>query len=346
MGFIGGALFLVWEAVDFALTATFKYLGGIKDIISRVNNVLHLKTLMEIHEIAIIVSEDYRNLVRKVYKEISKVSDQLGWGPVVLLHILNNTRNIILDTAATFGKKYDIGEAAWILTLDKTLTNMQNKFESYKADPSALFDDLNEWVVRPAVEEKSTHFDYFLSRLETTFDRALKATGDVAKVNADLSKFITDLPDPLKSPLKPFIDKVIKPVADFQTNILIPWASKADEVLSVLTQRADTIQVDHDNLAARLKTPGKFLKEIDGLSDEDRFIEELVIGEIATRSALSESLKVAAVVAEGETQLKAITEALKTTTPVPGYLTYELEGDRLVPQKFTGKRNSWFAGDY
>lgn len=78
---------------------------------------IHYDTLLKIHEIAYIVSGDYRVQVNKIYGRIAEVSEALGLGAQFINLALRNARAITLDVNASIGRFYDIGEIAWMKNL-------------------------------------------------------------------------------------------------------------------------------------------------------------------------------------------------------------------------------------
>jgi len=61
---------------------------------------IHYDTLLKIHEIAYIVSGDYRVQVNKIYGRIAEVSEALGLGAQFINLALRNARAITLDAVS------------------------------------------------------------------------------------------------------------------------------------------------------------------------------------------------------------------------------------------------------
>ncbi|GAI32621.1 unnamed protein product, partial [marine sediment metagenome] len=77
-------------------------------------DAIHFTTLLQVHQIAYILSGDYREMMSHVYNEIAEVSGALGLGSGYLILLHRNARNVILDVSGMMGRSYDVAEITWL----------------------------------------------------------------------------------------------------------------------------------------------------------------------------------------------------------------------------------------
>jgi hypothetical protein len=255
-------------------TTTFSVVKGaflfvvqsIKLIVKSVQGFLQLinfKELLQIHKIAYLLSADYRNMMNKLYKAISKFSEKV-FGNAQMLHMLLQTsRQFIYSLTSSVGYPVDIGEVEWLQTMDETLLKIQDKAGTYSKNPEEIFEDLNEWVYRPMADKYSAQNGVITQTLITAVDAIDSVAQGVFELEKQSKEVISYLPSPLRGKMMEVMDPLYAKVDKFQYEIYEPKMSELDAMITDSKQRQDGIQKEFNGLSNRLIDPSIYLSEID-----------------------------------------------------------------------------------
>jgi len=307
---------------------------------------IHFDTLIKIHKVAWLVSEDYRIVMRGIYSELSAISQALGFGPYYLTLLLQNVRMLVLDVASTFGMKADLAEVQWLTTMQGYLGRFAKATTRYANNPEAIFFDLNRWVEKDLVDKKGE----FMQGLILTVERATEAVGGVIEnvvvIRNDIDRLVLDLPENIRSQVEPLVRPYLKEFDDFILTTYDPYKKQLDNIISNVKAIQDQQVNNMGLLVDRLKKPGDYLSEIDRLEPWERVSQERKIGDISTRQYTRD---VSELVEKGKpvsAELAKIREALKLVTLVPLGFPEEIEAPIRSSKVKATPRKTWFIGDY
>jgi len=65
---------------------------------------IHFKTLLAIHEIAYLLSDEYRLMLASITQDIMEYSESLGMGSTFVLLGIQNVRTLVLDVSSMLGR--------------------------------------------------------------------------------------------------------------------------------------------------------------------------------------------------------------------------------------------------
>jgi uncharacterized coiled-coil protein SlyX len=308
--------------------------------------VIHFKTILQVHSVAQIVSPQYRAMMVKVYDAIGKASEALGLGPQFLALAIQNTRNLVLDVTGMFGQKYDLGQVSWLGTLSNYLDHFNTRIEKYRNNPEAVFWDLAELIERPAQDAKGAFQQSIIESLNTALDVAAKVGDGLGKIGIDLVTLHQDLPD--------FIKKTIPdPNTTFWNNLsgflevhYNPTINALQTEISGWQTDLEQSQQDVSDLVEKLRKPGDLVKGVDALPSWERLPQEEILAEVTNRrlgrllDVLTPDFSMA------RQELAAVARIPIPPITVSPPLSYEPQSPVTSYVGPMAQRSTWFVGDY
>ncbi|NVM22320.1 MAG: hypothetical protein HWN68_11140 [Desulfobacterales bacterium] len=346
VGWASGIVTTITESLSGIYATVAEWATMLYDGIAGFLEAIHFKTLLTIHEIAYIVSDEYRAMFHKVTERISAVSQKLGLGSQFLNLCFREARGLVLSASSLLGRPYDIGEITWLSTFDGFLQKFQDKIETYERNPAEVFYDVDRWIVRDATNVQTEAVRAVYVGLDEAVEGFKKSAAMVVDVRDRVNNLVTLMPEQIREEIAPRVAAVTKYVDSFIYDIYRPTMLKADRIVKSLKDSSERMQGDMKDVIDKLKRPGDLLGTIDDLPLDERLKQERRIGEIATRGYRRDVDTWRGVAApEHEGFLKVI-EALKKEYPPPPYEIEEVE----VPARPAGApvepRKTWFVGDY
>jgi len=307
---------------------------------------IHYDTLHSVHRIAYLTSKDYRETIDKVYRELSKASEALGFPPYYLHLLMQNLRTIVLDVATSMGRSYDEAQMEWYNTFDSYLETFSTRAFRYRDDPSLLFYDLEQLVERPALDTKSAGSRVVFDSIKTLIDGTKTTVVSIKRVSDDIDKLVFDLPENIRKEIEPHTKKITEKVDNFIVDTYEPYIGTLNNIIVQIRGQNETMRGDLSGVIGRLARPGDYLGEIDLMSDADRWNQESKMSEITSRHfGRDGELLLEETHTEYKT-LEGITEALEFVPPAAPLWPKEIEkpirtaGVKAIP------RETWFVGDY
>ena len=328
-----------WGAVC-ATAATYQ------SVLQTVLSNLYLGLMMKIHIVAYTISAEYRETVAKIFTQISMVSASLGLGASFMHVILQDARTLILDVSTTLGRPYDLAEITWMNELSGYMQKFAGVAKSYQNNPVGLINDLNQWLVRPALDTKGTFMSTMITSVAMGAD-LIKATVDkVSLIKQDIDKLIIDLPaswtrdilaawTPFRKDYDKFIHETYEPVM-----------AGVNVALNQLTDQEKVLRTKTASLFAIINHPALIAKQASSLPDDERKATERVFGSMAVESGLDETdVMNEEVLPDVEAMTEEMTRPFEPMEPnlweirkVGGPLA---KGIPAIPQK-----EKWEVGDY
>lgn len=264
------------------VTGTFDFvvnaIKGLGSVVKSFMEFIHFKELLQLHKVAMILSKDYRQMMLKVYQEISKFSEQVfGWSQTLHM-IIQNSRSFIYSVTSAVGFPTDVGEIEWLYTLDETLVKVSDNAERYMDNPEAVFDDMVEWVYKPLGDKYAEINSGFINTL-VQVSQGLQATAEaVFDARQKLGGVIAYLPEPLRGNLDDRFEGVFSTIDRWQIDVYQPTVDRLDRALSEHSVRQQETQYRMQRLTNRLINPVDYLRELENLPpvqerDERRKLE-------------------------------------------------------------------------
>ena len=322
------------------------YVGSVVYAFTAFLEAIHFTTLLTIHEIAYMVSEDYRAMWVKIYSELGSISYYLGYSADFLNLLIRDARSLVLDTSAMLGKKYDLAEIAWTYQFQSYLRIFSDQAKTYIKNPAAVFHDIDRLLTKPAVDAKAGAMQTVYLTIDSTLKFTKTTVDEVGKVRDDLGSLVSHLPNQIRAEIQPVIDKVFKTWDDWILKDYKPALKIIDGVIGVVSAREEENYKRNKDLADRLKKPGTYLKAIYDLPSYEWPSEEKAVADIATESWSKERQESYEMTKPYGEELPAFMEMLKKERPKVEWAIFELE----VPGRPAGApvepRKTWNVGDY
>lgn len=308
--------------------------------------IIHLKTLLQVHEIAYIVSDNYRIFMNKVYLNIGEFSNAIGIGFGFFPLALRNVRAIILDASTTLGKPYDVAEVTWLFGLSEFMETIADKGDEYARNPHHIFNDLDRILTKPAMDAKAFAMQTLFVVIEQGLTATKKVIEGVSLVSADLDRFIADLPDFVRGQWSEALLGVTADFNDFYREDYRPAIDTLDGVLKVVNKRIDDARLIAFRIISRLKYPGDLLEGVDNLLSFERDKQVGKISQIANEPSRLLSEAVIQSSQSGYDTLKSLAEALGLKIPEVAWDVGELPGLSAPVFGQVPDTKTWFVGEF
>lgn len=331
-------------------TTVYAYAGAaIETVLSAVKTfttAIHLKTLLQVHQLAYFASSSYRSSIQNLYKEIGKYGDAIKTGSGFVLLAMQNSRNIVLDASTMLGRPYDLGQVAWLGELDGWLTTLNKAGDKYYKNPELFLLDLEEALIKPSMETKSKAMQFVYSTLENAASIIDASVKNIDKLAGDIVKLANDLPKQLKGEWVKDINKVDADWKNFRDKSYYPVVKDFDKLLNshytTLVDHKDKLQT----LAQRLLYPGDYINELNSKSDEVRRSQVAKINNVIFQNidqAVKSDTQTDNTI---QTGLSSINDALSTEIEKPSWEYKEQEGAVFDAGQQSTNIPTWYQGDY
>ena len=223
--------------------------------IERLLRVIHFKTILAVHQVAMLVSPQYRAMMQRIFHSLSEYSKAIGMGPAFIDLAIRSTRTLVLDVSGALGHSYDMSQLVWLTELDGFMKTLAVNSKRYADNPFLIFTDLEEDIERRYANVHGNVESATLLVIEGLLKGVGKAAADIEKINGDLLKLLNDLPAFVKSHIDPAIFGVLRALDGFIAGEFMP---KMQQINGVITQYGADIraaQAAAAAAAARILTP-------------------------------------------------------------------------------------------
>jgi hypothetical protein len=330
---------------NFAMQA-MGWVSAIQSSFSSFLQAIHFKLILSAHQIAYLVSGEYRNMMTQVFFQINQVSSALRMGDETLNLILRDARNIVLDTSAMMGHSFDVGELTYWATAQSFFQEMSTKMDTYKRNPGQLFFDLDQKIFKPSVDAKAETQRMVYSTIDNIVRVTETTTNDIVKVGHDLKSFASHLPEEIRSQIEPAIKVVVGQIDTFVKSTYNP-------AMDGLKIYMTNLKVDHDSTALRLsdllersRKPSSLFAPMEELDLDEMFAEEEYLASKTGRSLIR--------------QLESFEDAARPDREETSQILAAIpEEEEIIPEAFFGgevpeigsfppviPRDKWEVGDY
>jgi len=334
----------VTSVMTFAYVASF--VASLTAMFSTFLTAIHFQTLKQIHDIAYILSVEYRGMMNRVYAQISKVSADLGLGPYTLMLIIENTRSVVASASAFMGRNFDLFEVSWLKQFHGAMEKMNLKMNSYRQNPGELIYDMDVWITKPTIDSASRFNLIILSTVEKITEGLEELTNRAMSIRSDLEQFVHDLPQELREEIEPRFKELSKYMDDFIHNKYAPKMALLNQSMSVLKTRQDKSKADISSVVDRLLRPGDYLHEIDAMEETTRLEQENKVAELATRPSRRAGDALSDYNAPAWAMLLKLQAALGLKLePVGWHVAEKIDPGRPAMAE-VAPRLTWFVGDY
>lgn len=337
---------VVWTVGKFVVTKIFTTVKWLSGTFQSFLQAIHFKELMMLNQMAMILSKDYREMMLKVYQQISEFSQQVFGRAEVLQLLLQGSRQLIYASSSAVGYPVDIAEVEWVQYLDETLSKVADNAEKYQNTPEAIFDDIAEWVYKPIGDKYSTINQGFVTFTEGLVNSVGGLTETVFGINEQTQNVVSYLPSPLRGTLQKTLEPIDNRITEFQYDVYEPKMAEIDHVLSQTAKENETNRQRMSSLTDRLINPADYLTELDDLPTEVRVPEKRKIDISLQEPERQEIDQVNTHVKEYQVETDIQFEEIRVPAPItrqPIVLDKEPVDIKKPPVQ---GRSGWFVGDY
>lgn len=307
---------------------------------------IHFKVLLQVHQVAYLVSGDYRSMLSGVMNNIAQVSEALGYGSAFMYTMLRDSRIMVMDVSSMLGNKYDMAEITWMSSLSEYMKSMKDKMQEYKDRPEAFIWDLDNSLGRTVLDLKGETMRTVWGTLEAITAGAKTLAEGVTVLKTDLARLVSNLPEVISQHFKPELDKAFRKIDDFMRLTYDPAMKAIDAALGAVGVEINKRKAEIGEIAKRLARPGEYIREVEELDDWSRMQDEASFADVSTRAerrkleAFNEGIKAV----QDEFARKIIEEELPKPPPIPSKMK---EGIPPMPKKTAPKKyKSAFVGEY
>ena len=334
----------VWNLGKWAVTKVITTIGWLKGTFASFLEAIHFQELLLMHKMGMILSKDYREMMNKVYKEISEFSYQV-FGTTEMLHLLlQGSRQLIYSVSSGVGYPVDIAELEWIQTMDETLAKISERAEAYSDNPELIFDDIAEWVYTPIGDKYSSINQGFVLALQGVINGVGGLAEKVFIINNQTQEIVSFLPQPIRQTLMATLAPIDRRITTLQYDIYEPKMAQLDAVLTETNNNVYRNKTEMSSLTQRLIRPADYLGELDDLDVDDRDREKrkinISLNEPADKDieeldrGVDEQIKI-------DIDKKEIIP--EPTMPPPDFMELE-PTEKKIP--VARQRTGWSVGDY
>lgn len=307
---------------------------------------IHLAAILKIHQIAMVVSKDYRLMMNKIYAQIAEVSTAIGQSAQFMNLAFRNARAIVLDASTSLGKRYDLAEISWLYNFNDIMKVVQEKAEVYEHTPQELFNDLDRIIIRPAMNAKAEATLMVFTQIEGLLNRTKEVVENLGIMREKIQRLLHDLPSFIQDRIAPEINKVLHVFDEFVADVYQPTVGQLDEIVGILNTNRQRQTTDIEGILERMKKPGDMMLSIDDLEDMDRIDQEIKIGEVATRAIRQATEELTAQSQSAMHGLMKVRAALKRPIELAAWHVKEVLAPIERPIEEIDSLGTWFVGEY
>lgn len=307
---------------------------------------IHFQTILKIHNIAFLVSSEYREMMRKVWGQIAEFAEAVELPAGYIEAAINTARTVVLDVSGFLGRPYDLGEITWLSEFQVLLKRMQSKAEQYRKNPQIIWEDLNELVIKPTIDNKARTQQHILSTIENVIDFGEKTVEDIEALRSKLRDGLDKLPFQWAKDIVLKTDDIWFRFESWKSEVYLPIIGNMGEIIDELHVRQTNNKDKLNEMFADLRYPGDYLGTVDDLPDQQRLIQEEKIAEVSRRASDREVTDWTKHTESKTLTLESVLRAIEFMPP-PSKLPYvKLDMITVRPGGQIADHSTWFVGDY
>lgn len=319
---------------------------AIKASFSAFLTAIHFDTIVTINEIAYLTSSSYRNMMERVYGKLGEFSAAIGRSTGFIETAIQLARKTSLEVSSFLGKSYDIAEIVWLKDFNKLLGKINDTSSLYAKNPSQIWTDIDELIVKPAIDAKAEAQITMFATVKSAIGMVKSLDDTLTTVQANFGAAVEELPAKWRNDVLPFVDKVSDEIKSWRDGIFAPTIEVIDKVIDVIYTRTTEAKATMQEIAARLARGGNLLANIDNLPDEERIEQQGKISEVTSRLFRERSELWLKEVDKRTITLESILAAIKFELAPEFWAVPELAGLVMPVGKQAKDKKSWFVGDY
>ena len=327
-------------------TTAATFIGSVVTAFKTFLEVIHFKTLIQIHQLAYILSEDYRTMMNEVYGKLSEFSSAIGLGSQFITLALRNARNVVLDVSSMLGRSYDLGEVTWLTEMNNFFGEVNTQSQIIADSPYVILNMIDEKLMRPSLNTKGSIVSGLYSTIDNTLDAVNGFVENVDLIRNDIEQIYNDLPESIQKQLQPFMSDVIVPITNFIADEYRPQYKEISRVVTTIETRVGVHKQEIDEVVGRLKKPGDLLESVNALSESEAKAQRDKMFEVVNKPIIDSETDVEILRNETSGTLDAVVKALEAETKPPDIITLEKVDVGVRSEGEDDTTQTWMVGDF
>lgn len=307
---------------------------------------IHFTTLKKIHDIAFLVSNEYRVMIRKVWGEIAKFAEAVELPAGYLETAINTARIVVMDVSGFLGRSYDLAEVTWLTDFKNLLGTIEDKASQYRKNPQIIWDDLNSLIIKPAIDNKARVQQNVFSTIESIIAFGEATIEDLGALKNRWTTDLDLLPFKWSADIKTRTDVLWGDLQSWRNEIYLPVINNISSLIDIMYIKQTENKAKLNSLFKDLSLPGDYLSIIDKLSHTQKMIQEDKINSVSQRAFNRDTKEWSESIEDTDSSFEMVTKIMEFKQP-PSMLPYKEIQGLITPigkQKHT--QNTWYVGDY
>lgn len=341
-GIVELSLTIITGAFDFAVAAIDALATGFATFLEFIN----FDAILEIHELLMIVSDDYRAMIAQLYDAISEASEAI-FGTTYMLHLFfKNTSNLIANAGTLMGWDWDVTQLEWFMTFDAFAVKFNEKAEQYMETPEDLLYDLEDWSERSAIDVATETRRAEIELFGVTINGLARTARDLKGLHDDYNAFQFALPAERIQIIKKYTDPILGVLGDFQFSTYERHRLETNWMVKENRDRQEASRQRIIDIDWQQKRPSRGLSRIDELGPVDREGEEVTLEEYSSREYGRDNVELVKQHDERIEKEEAEKPEPEIVLPPPGWEAIVEKEVVVLAMEKSKRRDSPFVGDY
>lgn len=332
--------------IDAPLTGLSKWTMTLQDFWFTFAEFTHLSAILAVHNIAQILSPEYREMVVAWYDNIIYYSSQIGLGAFSIASLIENTRTLVFDVSSTFGMSYDMCELTWVNDMATISSLLNEKANEYRNNPGQLIADLHDSIQRPKIDAKQGFVGSLYGSIEGAINLVDSLAGHTETIAEDLYRLFSELPDFVETDWTGDIIDASEGVMTYIETQINPIIGALETNLSSLVRSYSEIFNRTVALEGVVARPGSLLANIRLLPQDEQPGQYQMVHEIANHQLNQDLPRIREEAQEITERLESIAEAVRAEKLPPTQLPTELPGLIRPVGVPAVPRKTWNVGEY
>jgi len=319
----------------------------LKTTVATFLEIIHFDTIMALHNIMWVLSEEYRKTLSKVFKSMSAISSELfGWS-LGLRVILENSRSIILNSAASLGYSYDVSQLVWLNAMTDFTVKFNDHAALYADDPEQLFFDLEEWIDKNAIDVSAGSHALIFNSVQSITIGLERNAQNIQRIDTMAHENDRGVKRLTAGHFGERIDYNFNLFRQFQGDDYAPRQDQQEKAINTNRQETAENRKTLSDLNWKLRRPAGQLETLDEMEQPDKYDEEIKIEDLSTRPYQAESadLESDQAAADAEQEQENIERDAEQQKPA-AVETIPFKPVTKHEYKPRPPVNTWFVGEY
>jgi len=338
---VAGAIFIydvykkckeVWDFVD--------------ENIKAFSELIHYEDLRRLHDIATIVSKEYREAWEGVYDQLSRFSRDIGIGSQTMALALRNARAVTLSASAIFGHPYDVAEVAWIAAFDKYLIRFNQASKHYENQPEYIWFDIDNYLIKKTYDESADFMGDLTDKVRKLVTWTDLKAKELNRFGEDLEHLTKAMPDKIKDIMLPVTDAITGTIDKFIHETYEPTLGDISSIVEELDKQQEIGRKALAKMRGQINNPGYLISDNSHLPYAEQLLSDQLAEDGTSRPAQKVGEELQELIKPEDYELQRLSDALGGDLTFPAWYVPEIDIPAALPQAEIDKSFTWYVGDF